>query len=217
MHRVVGAPAGVPELPPSYAFRRRLKGKATMRVSDHMGCHALPCRDVRHGSYLLPEMDGAAADVRIVLISEAAPPNPADWYCADGHPLFQQTTVQAFCDAGADVGSARDILNLGVCLTTAVKRGETGYSLAAATIGECSRLLEQELNLSPNVRAWLLMGDVAIKAVNCIARRSGKHTFRGARAFPFCLQAGPSPFIGKTKRTMIAQDTASALDLASGT
>ena len=73
------------------------------------------------------------------------------------------------------------------------------------------------------------MGDVAIKAVNHIARRLGEprvipagstykirgaeYTFRGARVFPSYLQAGPSFFIEKSKRRMIAEDIASALRL----
>jgi uracil-DNA glycosylase len=85
-------------------------------------------------------------------------------------PLFQQTTVQAFQDAGADVSSTEEILDLGVYLTTAVKCGKKSYGLKAATIRQCSHILEKELALFPNVQAYLLMGDVAIKALNYIAR-----------------------------------------------
>ena len=76
----------------------------------------------------------------------------------------------------------------------------------------------------------MLMGDVAIKAVNYIAKRAGEervipadstykirngqYYFRGKRAFPSYLQAGPSFFIEKTKRKMIAEDIAAALALA---
>jgi uracil-DNA glycosylase len=86
------------------------------------------------------------------------------------------------------------------------------------------------LDLFPNVRAYLLMGDVAIQAVNTIARlagegraipagatykiRGGEFYFRGARALPSYLQAGPSFFIEKSKRQMIAQDIAAALHIA---
>jgi len=144
------------------------------------------------------------------LISEAAPQNPADDYYAPGNPLFGQTTVQAFRDAGAAVSSLEDILDLGVYLTTAVKCGKMGYGISTATIKQCSHLLEQELAPFQHVNAWLLMGDVAIKAVNAIAARTG---VRGGRAFPSYLQAGPSFFIEKSKRQMIAQDIAAALAL----
>ena len=203
-----------------------------MRISDRITCEAFPCTDVRHEGYLVPEVAIKPADVRVVLISEAAPADPADWYYAKGEPLFAQTTVQAFQDAGADVSSIADILKLGVYLTTAVKCAKTEYGLATATVNECSQLLERELDLFPHVRAWLLMGDVAIKAVNAIAKRAGQgrvipagstykirgpeYTFGGGRAFPSYLQAGPSFFIEKSKRRMIAEDIAAALRVAGG-
>ena len=200
-----------------------------MRVSKCVSCERFPCADVNHGRYIIPDINVKPNDIAIVMISEAAPPNPDDYYYAKGNPLFQKTTVQAFRDAGADVASVRDVLRLGVYLTTAVKCGKTGYSIKTSTIYECSLLLEQELALFPKVKAYLLMGDVAIKAVNCIAARTGerrvipagstykirgqKYFFRGKRAFPSYLQAGPSFFIEKSKRTMIAEDIGRALSL----
>jgi uracil-DNA glycosylase len=202
-----------------------------MRVNQCIGCKDFPCTDVRHDCYVIPGVEVEPERVRIVLISEAAPADPADYYYAAGDPLFQQTTVQAFKDAGAAVESVQDILDLGVYLTTAVKCGKTGYGIQSGTVVECSRILEQELDLFPNVRAYLLMGDVAIKAVNAIAKRAGQprvipagstyklrgpaYFFRGQRAFPSYLQAGPSFFIEKSKRQMIAEDIAAALSLAS--
>jgi len=200
-----------------------------MRVCKHVKCEQFPCSDVRHECYIIPNMDVKPDRVSIVLVAEAAPADPGDYYYAEGDPLFQRTTVQAFNDAGADVSSVRDILGLGVYLTTAVKCGKTGYGIKAGTIKECSRLLEQELALFPKVKALLLMGDVAIKAINYIAERTGEervipagstykirgreYFFQGKRAFPSYLQAGPSFFIEKSKRKMIAEDIASALSL----
>ena len=201
-----------------------------MKVNQSVGCKAFPCPDVKHAAYLVPAIDLQPEQVSVVLISEAAPPSPADYYYAAGSPLFQQTTVQAFQDAGAQVASIQDILDLGVYLTTAVKCGKTGYGIQASTIKECSLILEQELKLFPNVQVFLLMGDVAIKAVNEIARRAGQGRavpagstykirggefyFQGKRALPSYLQAGPSFFIEKSKRKMIAEDIAAALRLA---
>ncbi len=200
-----------------------------MRVSECVGCKEFPCTDVKHDRYIVPDIEVRPEDVSIVMISEAAPENRGDYYYAAGDPLFQQTTVQAFNDAGADVSSIQDLLAMGVYLTTAVKCGKTGYGIKAATITECSRILEKELALFPDVQVFLLMGDVAIKAVNYIAKRAGEarvipagstykirgqeYTFRGRRAFPSYLQAGPSFFIEKSKRRMIAEDIAAALSL----
>lgn len=200
-----------------------------MKVNECVGCRTFPCGDVRHDGYLVPGVTIAPEQVAIVMISEAAPADPADYYYTNGNPLFQQTTVLAFRDAGAEVETIQDILDLGVYLTTAVKCAKTGYSIKTATIKECSRILEQELALFPVVRAYLLMGDVAIRAVNYISQRQGEdrvipagstykirgreYTYRGARVFPSYLQAGPSFFIEKSKRQMIAQDIRAALAL----
>jgi len=200
-----------------------------MRTGDVIGCLRFPCLDVKHDCYCVPNVEIDPINVSIVLISEAAPANLEDYYYAAGEPLFARTTVQAFNDAGAQVATIQDILNRGVYLTTAVKCGKTGYGIQAATIEECSLILEEELALFSNAKAYLLMGDVAIKAVNSIARRSGQgraippgstykirdreYTFRGTRIFPSYLQAGPAFFIEKSKRKVIAEDIAAALAL----
>jgi uracil-DNA glycosylase len=200
-----------------------------MQVSQCVGCKEFPCTDVKHECYIVPGIEIEPEKVSIVLISEAAPQDPADYYYTGGDALFEQTTVQAFNDAGANVRSIGDILDLGVYLTTAVKCAKTGYGLQAGTIKECSHILEQELALLPNVQAYLLMGDVAIKAVNYIAARAGEgrvipagstykirgqdYFFRGARALPSYVQAGPAFFVEKSKRRMIGEDIATALSL----
>ena len=205
-----------------------------VRVDERIRCEHFPCTDVNHGAYRVPDLDVNPASISIVLISEAAPENPGDYYYAGGKPqsgaLFEQTTVLAFQDAGAQVSSLQEILDLGVILTTAVKCGKTGYGIRTATVATCSELLAEELALFPNAKALLLMGDVAIKSVNAIARRAGEgrvipagstyklrgpaYTWRGARVFPSYLQAGPSFFIEKSKRRAIAEDIREALAVA---
>ena len=201
-----------------------------MRTSQCIACTAFPCTDVKRECYVLPNGEIDATAIRLILISEAAPEKASDYYYAGGDSLFEQTTLQAFRDAGADVSSIQDITNLGVYLTSAVKCSKTRYGIMPSTIDQCSHLLEQELALFPNVQAYLLMGDVAIKAINSIAKRAGEPRviaagstykirdqafyFRGKRAFPSYLQAGPSFFIEKSKRRMIAEDLATALRLA---
>lgn len=88
-------------------------------------------------------------------------------------------------------------------------------------------MLEKELDLFPAVRVILLMGDVAIKALNYIAKRremsrvippGSTYKIRGetyyfgdVRIYPSYVQAGPSFFIEKSKRRMVAEDIASAI------
>jgi len=201
-----------------------------MKPSGVIQCSDFPCLDTRRASYLVPSVDIDPAKVSILLISEAAPEDPADGYYAGPEALFAQTTLLAFQEAGTKVASVQDILDLGVYLTTAVKCAKTGYGIASVTIERCSSLLEQEIGLFPNVKAYLLMGDVAIRAINLIARRNGEprvipvgstyklrggeFTFRGARAFPSYVQAGPAFFVEKSKRKMIAEDIRKALLIA---
>ena len=210
--------------------RKEKRRRREMKVSKCVGCTEFPCADVKHENYIIPDIDVNPEDIFVVLISEAAPENAYDYYYAGENSLFEQTTVQAFKEAGADVSSIRDILKMGVYLTTAVKCGKTGYGIKAGTIKECSLILEKELSLFPNARTYLLMGDVAIKAVNYIAIRNGEekvipagstyklrgkeYFFRGKRAFPSYLQAGSSFFIEKSKRKMISEDIAAALNLS---
>ncbi len=200
-----------------------------MQPCNKVNCERFLCKDVKHDCYIVPNANVKPEKISIILIAEAAPPDLGDYYYAKGNPLFAQTTVQAFRDAGAAIASVKDILELGVYLTTAVKCGKMGYGIQTSTIKECSHLLEQELALFPQVQAYLLMGDVAIKAVNYIAARAGEgrviptgstykirgqeYFFRGKRAFPSYLQAGPSFGIEKVKRKMIAEDIAEALGI----
>jgi len=139
-----------------------------------------------------------------------------------------QTTVQAFNDAGFNVASMKDVLDLGVYVTTAIKCAKTDYSISPKTIENCSlRILENELSLFPKVKAILLMGDTAIKAMNCIAKRNvgkgiipsgstykirkGEYFYKQFRVFPSYLQTGKSYLIEKSKRKMIAEDIKTAL------
>jgi uracil-DNA glycosylase len=190
-------------------------------------CSSRPCADVAQERLLVPGVELQPDLIEVVMVAEAAPARLEDWFYAGPEALFAQTTVQAFRDAGEDVASVEDILELGVYLTTAVKCGKTGYAISTETVRTCSTLLEVELGLFPFARALMLMGDVAIKSVNAIARRNGEprvvpagptyklrggdYSFRGMKVFPSYVQAGPSFFIEKRKREMIAEDIAAAL------
>ena len=198
-----------------------------MRPAALVRCASFPCVDVVHESFVVSTVDVDPDLIDIVMVSEAAPARLEDWFYAGPDALFAQTTVQAFRDAGEDVQSVSDIRELGVYLTTAVKCGKTGYGVATETVKTCSSLLEVELALFPLARVLMLMGDVAIKAVNAIARRNGEprvvpagatyklrggdYSFRAMKVFPSYVQAGPSFFIEKRKREMIAEDIAAAL------
>ncbi len=202
-----------------------------MQMKGRIGCAEFPCLDVRHEGYVVPEVEIDPQGISTLLISEAAPAERKDYYYAGGDSAFERTTLEAFKEAGGEVSSLKELMAIGVYLTRAVKCGKTGYGIKAGTIKECSRILEGEIALFPNIKVIMLMGDVAIKAINYIAKRAGEarviaagstynirvqeYYFRGMRAFPSYLQAGPSFGIEKSKRRMIAEDISAALSLMS--
>jgi uracil-DNA glycosylase len=201
-----------------------------MRITDHIQCIDFPCTEARQESYLIPELDLNPDEIKLMLISETAPTDPKDYYYSSCDALFARTTVQAFQEAGTKINTIQDLVHNGIYLTTAVKCGKNDYNVDASTITHCTALLEREIALFPNVKAYLLMGDVAIKAFNTIARRLGEprvipagstykihggtFSFRNTRVFPSYLQAGASFGIEKSKQRMIAEDIRGALIIA---
>ena len=105
-----------------------------MKVNDLVQCPDFPCLDTRRAGYNIPAVEIDPAAVKILLISEATPANPADQYYAGQDALFARTTLLAFQEAGAKVACAQDILDLGVYLTTAVKCAKSGSGLASTTV-----------------------------------------------------------------------------------
>lgn len=200
-----------------------------MRPSDFTGCTDFPCLDVNKKCYVVPNVEVDPGKIGTLMISEAPPEDLGDYFYASGNPFFVQTTVQAFNDAGFNVASMKDILELGVYVTTAVKCGKTSYSISSKTIDNCSvRVLENEIGLFPKAKSILLMGDTAIKAMNYVAKRNtgkaiipsgstykirkGKYFYKQLKVFPSYLQTGKSYLIEKSKRKMIAEDIKAALE-----
>jgi uracil-DNA glycosylase len=190
-------------------------------------CVDFPCLDVNKDCYLVPDVEVDPAKIRAFMVSEAPPVEPNDYFYAKDDPFYMQTTAQAFKDAGFEVTSMEDVLDLGVYITTAIKCGKTGYSISSKTIENCSSLLESEMDLLPRIEAILLMGDTAIKSMNYIAKRNTRkrivpsgstykirkkeYFYNDARVFPTYLQTGKSYLIEKSKRKMIAEDINTAL------
>jgi uracil-DNA glycosylase len=200
-----------------------------MRSIDFVKCEDFPCHDVVKKCYIVPNVEVDPSKIKTLMISEAPPEDLGDYFYALKNPFYLQTTVQAFNDADFKVASMKDVLNLGVYVTTAVKCGKTAYSISPKTIDNCSiRILENEISLFPKTKAILLMGDTAIKAMNYIAKRNigkaiipsgstykigkGEYFYKQLRVFPSYLQTGKGYLIEKSKRKMIAEDIKAALE-----
>lgn len=199
-----------------------------MRPSDLVKCTDFPCEDINRKCYTVPNVDVDSYKIETLMISESPPENPNDYFYASGNPFFLQTTMQSFNDAGFAVASMKDILNLRVYVTTAIKCAKTSYSIAPETIQNCSaRIMEKEINLFPKAKSILLMGDTAIKSMNLIAKknlgkriipsgstykiRRAEYFYKQFRVFPSYLQTGKSFLIEKSKQKMIAEDIKAAL------
>ena len=198
-----------------------------MKINEKIKCTQFPCTDIDKQKYILPSFEIDVAKIRVLMITEAPPIEKADYFYAAGNPAYLQTILQVFKDAGHDVSSMRDILDLGVYITTAIKCAKTQYAISPDTMKNCSQLLEQEIALFPDVRVFMLMGDVAIKMMNNIwKKQTGKkvipagstykirnqaYYFGDKRVFPSYTPAGQNFLIEKTKRKMVTEDIREAM------
>ena len=198
-----------------------------MRMSEYLVCNGPPCADVETEGFILPDADIEPDKISVLMITEAPPNEKNDYFYAGGDPFYLQTILRVFRDAGADVSSMRDILDLGVYITTAIKCAKTQYAVSPETMKNCSNLLEREIALFPNVKVFMLMGDVTIKMMNNIWKnRTGKRVihagptykireqeyyFEDKRVFPSYTPAGKNFLIEKSKRKMVTEDVKEAL------
>ena len=203
-----------------------------MKTSDEIICPDFPCSDVNIASYVVPYREIEPEKIRILMIAEAPPVDREDYIYAEGSPFHLQTTVQAFNDGGVNISTMQEILDLGVYITTAIKCAKIQYSVSSQTIKNCSELLGKEVALFPGIEVYMLMGDVAIKAMNSIWKkrqgtnvipggstykiRKQKYYYEGKRVFPSYLQTGRNYLIEKSKRRMIAEDIKEAVQLIKG-
>ena len=96
-----------------------------MKINEKIKCTQFPCADIDKQKYILPSFEINESKIRVLMITEAPPTDKADYFYAVGNPAYLQTILQVFRDAGNDVSSMRDILGLGVYITTAIKCAKT--------------------------------------------------------------------------------------------
>ncbi len=176
-----------------------------------------------HKMLQLPDVQIDSDKIECIMINEVPPINPDDgFYGNSTDPDYMRTTRELFWAAGIPVNSISEILDLGIYITTAVKIPKQQYTVPRELISQHLPLLEKEIELFPNIKVIMLMGDVAKTAFNEIAKRktnkrvipSGStYKIRGlqyyygqVRVFPSYIMTGGNILIEKSKRNMISED-----------
>lgn len=160
--------------------------------------------------------------IKAILINEVVPLNPEDDFYGKPDAEYLSTTIPLFRNAGIYVNLAKEILDLGIYLTNAVKIPKKEYTIQRSMIEESLPYLEKELSLFPNVKVIMLMGDVAKKAVNMIARKSTNKNpipavstyklrnselcYKNIRIMPSYIMTGKNILIEKSKFQMASED-----------
>jgi hypothetical protein len=172
---------------------------------------------------------GIARKVKVAMVCESYPDERGAEILSDPSSIFVVNTIDAFNSAGIAVSGMEDIGQMGVYLTVAVK-GPITFPLPVSTVEQSSLELEKEIEQFPCLRAILLMGDTAIRVMNALSLRTtrkrvipsgptykiriGEFWYGGVRVFPSYLQTGKSYLIERSKREMVSEDIANAINLA---
>ncbi|MBP1043743.1 uracil-DNA glycosylase [Vagococcus sp. BWB3-3] len=167
-------------------------------------------------------------EIKIVMVNEVVPARAVDDFYGEADSEYATSIIGLFQRAGVSVSSTQDLLEMGIYLTNAVKTPKTGYEIPKEIIKDHSFMLEDELKAFNQVKVIMLMGDVAKKSFNFIAKRtSGKNVipsgatyklratsfFYGeVKVMPSYIMTGKNILIEKSKADMIVSDITSALD-----
>jgi uracil-DNA glycosylase len=170
----------------------------------------------------IPDIEIEPQEIKAVMINEVPPANPSDGFYNGSGADYARSVLGLFKSAGVLAGSIRDILDMGIYITTAVKSPKSGYTVDTAVIKDHLPVLKAELALFPNLQVIMLMGDVAKKAVNMLTKaETGKNVIpSGAtykikqnayywgdiRVCPSYIMTGGNILIEKFKCEVIADD-----------
>lgn len=180
-------------------------------------------KHIQAENLLLSDIGLDTESIKVIMINEAVPKKPDDWfYSKTDNPNYMTTTLSLFRNAGVAVNRIEDIINLGIYITTAVKSPKTGYTVDTDTIKSQLPLLEAELALFPNLKVIMLMGDVAKKAVNLIVKAKTKKNvipteatykirdreffWNDIRVIPSYIMTGGNILIEKGKCDVVSND-----------
>lgn len=183
---------------------------------------------IANGIYL-NNIDIDPLTIKAIMINEVVPSDPSQDFYGTPDADYLKTTIPLLQGAGADVTSIQDILKMGIYITNAVKTPKTEYAIDKSSIENSLSYLEAEISLFPNIMVIMLMGDVAKKSFNMIAKKTTKKNvipavstyklrnseiyYNGIRVMPSYIMTGGNILIEKSKVTMATEDIATMLKI----
>jgi uracil-DNA glycosylase len=193
-----------------------------INIGEHL-LEFIQVKNILINKIQLPDIETDTEKIKVIMINEVPPENPDDYFYSKGaSPDFMKTTLGLFHNANVSVDNINDIVDMGIYITTAVKSQKTGYTVDTEKIIEHLPILEEEIRMFPNLAVVMLMGDVAKKAFNLIAKRStgsncipsgstykireNEFYYGSIRVFPSYIMTGGNILIEKSKCTMISDD-----------
>jgi len=175
-----------------------------------------------------PDCKFDPAKIRVIMINEVVPKNPDEWFYSEAHdPENRRTALGLFEIAGVPAKSMRDVIDMGIYITAAMKTPKAGYTADPEVMNAQLPLLEAEIGLFPNLELIMLMGDVAAKMFNMIAKAKAKTNrnicppgaagrrrhwnneefyWDGIRVFPSYIMTGKNLLIEPFKRDVLVED-----------
>ena len=177
----------------------------------------------------LNDVDLNPAHIRAILINEVVPADPRQDFYGSREADYLTTTFALFREAGLPVTTIQELLDAGIYITNAVKIPKTESTVENSAIDVSLPYLKKELSLFPQLKAILLMGDVAKKAFNMLTKKAtGKNAvpststyklrttelyYETIRIIPSYIITGGNILIEKSKAQMASQDITTMLRL----
>ena len=178
--------------------------------------------DASGSNFYFNDVDVVPENIKAVLINEVVPQDPDNDFYGKQEGEYLSAAISLFHNAGIAVKTAKELLDLGIYITNAVKKPKSHTSVERSMIEESLPFLEKELSLFPNVQVVMLMGDVAKKAMNMIAKRTTKRNaipavstyklrhseiyYKNIRLMPSYIMTGTNILIEKSKFQMACED-----------
>lgn len=178
--------------------------------------------DINYKDMFFNDVEVIPEKIYAIMINEVVPEKEKDDFYNNLNSQYLLDTILLFKKAGINVNSINEILNLGIYITNAVKIPKKESIIQKSYIEKSIPYLEKELSLFSNIKVIMLMGDVAKKSFNIIAKNNtGKNIipsistyklrksqiyYNNIRLIPSYIMTGKNILIEKSKFEMASED-----------